>query len=107
MIKTIAKITYLLDFLKSNLELLDILFWIRKYKSTKGTLGLMESKTNEVIDKILDLSKKDSYKFKQLATIFFDLSHIGRNCDDIASKLTGELNKDSSQLNPFICMNIL
>jgi hypothetical protein len=65
-------------------ELLDILFWMRKYKNIKGALGLMEDKVNEIIEKALDAAKKGSFEFKDLAVIFFDVSHLGKSCDNIA-----------------------
>lgn len=60
----------------------------------------MEGKAvNELIEKIIEFSKKESYKLKQLSTVFYDVIHISsgmRACDEIAARLIDLIRKDTA-----------
>ncbi|KAL4510475.1 hypothetical protein ABPG72_004629 [Tetrahymena utriculariae] len=91
----------------NEVELLDLIFWIRKCKHFKLPLHNMETKVADCTDRVIEYVKKESYNIKQLATVHFDVSHIGRNCEEICQQLIQEIKKDSSKLTPFIVMNLM
>ena len=58
---------------------MDMLFWFRKFKIFKIPILLSPESQSRFFAKIDQYLDKNVYKFKNLATIYYDYSFINKN----------------------------
>jgi hypothetical protein len=88
-------------------EILDFLFWLRRFKTARLPTHVNEESLDKLYNKIKDFVKSKSFNFRNLVNLYYDLSCLNRNTDDIAAEILNELKADFKLLTPFTIVQIL
>jgi len=88
-------------------EILDFLFWLRRFKTARLPTHVSEESLNKLYNKVKDFVKSKSFNFRNLVNLYYDLSCLNRNTDDIAAEILNELKADFKLLTPFTIVQIL
>ena len=90
-----------------SLEILDFLFWLRRFKLARIPSNISDESLNKLYSKVREFVKSKSFNFRNLVNLFYDLSCLNKNTDDIASEILNELKADNKLLTPFTVVQIL
>lgn len=88
-------------------EILDFLFWLRRFKTGRLPTNVSEESLNKLYDRVRDFVKSKSFNFRNLVNLYYDLSCLNRHTDDIAGEILNELKADFKLLTPFTIVQIL
>jgi hypothetical protein len=88
-------------------EILDFLFWLRRFKTARLPTHVNEESLDKLYNKVKDFVKSKSFNFRNLVNLYYDLSCLNRNTDDIAAEILNELKADFKLLTPFTIVQIL
>jgi len=88
-------------------EILDFLFWLRRFKNGRLPTHVTEESLSKLFSKVRDFVKSKSFNFRNLVNLYYDLSSLNKNTDDIAGEILNELKADFKLLTPFTIVQIL
>jgi hypothetical protein len=93
--------------LLNEYEILDFLFWIRRFKMSRIPTNIPDETFDKLITRIRGYVQSKSFNFRNLVNLFFDLTYLRKNSDDIISEILAELKNDPKLLTPFTAVQIL
>jgi hypothetical protein len=89
------------------IEILDFLFWLRRFRMSRIQTHVTEESIEKLSNKVKDFVKSKSFNFRNLVNLFYDLSFLNRGTNEIAAEILNELKTDSKLLTPFTVVQIL
>lgn len=88
-------------------EILDFLFWLRRFKLSRLPVNISDASLNKLYARVKEFVKSKSFNFRNLVNLYYDLSALNRNTEDIAAEILNELKADSKLLTPFTIVQII
>ena len=80
----------------SEFEILDVLFWMRKFRQSN-------IKTHTIEEKV----ENKAFNFRNLVNLYFDVSYLKKGTEKIIQEIRTQLKNDSRILTPFACIQII
>ena len=87
--------------------MLDLLFWLRKFRMYKIPISLNEKEVSRIYFRINDFVKSKNYSCRNLINIYFDYCHINQPSDPVAFEILNDIRQDSKILTTFSCIQIV
>lgn len=88
-------------------EVLDFLFWMRKFRVAKIPHLISAEGQEKFYSKVQQFLKNKSFNFRNLVNLYYDFSFLNRNCDEICGEILKDLKNDNKLLTPFTVIQIL
>jgi hypothetical protein len=86
---------------------MDFVFWLRRCKVTKLKTNISEENVEKVVQKIKEYIQSNSYKLPNLVNLFYDMSFLNKNTNEIGNQILKELRSNIKQLTPLVAIQIL
>ena len=67
----------------SEFEILDVLFWMRKFRQSNMKTHTSEENLQELLKKIEEKVESKSFNFRNLVNLYFDISYLKKGTEKI------------------------
>ena len=91
----------------NNIEILDFLFWLRRFKIAKIHTYISDVEFEKFYIKIREHVKSKTFNFRNLVNLYFDLTYLNKSTDEIINEILNELKLDTKLLTPFTIVQLL
>ena len=88
-------------------ETLDLVFAIRKFRSSRLNIDIQEERLAALLEKINQYVRSKTFNFRNLVNLYYDLSFLNRFRGDVVNELVTEIRNDGKVLTAFSVIQLL